>query len=131
MSAADPLIRMRSADAIEKITLRHPEWLAPYKERLLHEISQVEQQEVRWHLAQLFARLPLAAEERRTVMQILEGYLKDESKIVKTFVMQTLADIEMQDRDLRPQIVSRLEQLTATGSPAMRSRGRKLLAKLT
>jgi hypothetical protein len=44
--------------------------------------------------------------------------------------MQALADIAAQDDALRPAIVAQLEALTRTGSPAMQSRGRKLLARL-
>jgi len=57
-------------------------------------------------------------------------YLKDKSKIVKMFSMQTLADIAAQDPELRGSIVKQLVKLTRTGSPAMKSRGRKLLERL-
>jgi uncharacterized protein (DUF2336 family) len=89
-----------------------------------------EQQEVRWHLAQILSRITLSRPERQRVVLILFEFLKDESKIVKTFSMQTLADIAARDSDLRGQIIERLEELTAAGSPAMKSRGRKLLARL-
>lgn len=127
---ADPLVRMRAADAMEKITAHHPEYLAPYKTVLLEEVGPITQQEVRWHVAQLLSRLDLTANERRTAVDLLNSYLQDPSKIVKTFAMQALADIAQVDADLRPQIVAQLETLTNTGSPAMRSRGRKLLAQL-
>jgi hypothetical protein len=32
----DPLIRMRAADAVEKITVRHPDYIQPYKELLIN-----------------------------------------------------------------------------------------------
>jgi hypothetical protein len=126
----DPLVRMRTADAIEKITLQQPAYLAPYKAQLLHEVGQLAQQEVRWHVAQLLSRVELTATERRTAVELLNRYLQDQSKIVKTFAMQALADIALVDAALRPAIVAQLETLTNTGSPAMRSRGRKLLAQL-
>jgi hypothetical protein len=44
--------------------------------------------------------------------------------------MQGLADFAMQDERLRARVVPILEHLTATGSAAMRSRGRKLLRVL-
>ena len=44
--------------------------------------------------------------------------------------MQALADIALQEDELRPAITKQIEQLTRIGSPAMKSRGRKLLAKL-
>jgi HEAT repeat protein len=125
-----PLIRMRAADAVEKITIEHPEYLRPYKKKLLKQVAKIDQQEVRWHAAQLFSRLELSKAERRLVVSILSDYLKDESKIVKTFAMQALADIAEQDAELRAPIIKKLETLTRTGSPAMKSRGRKLLAKL-
>jgi hypothetical protein len=126
----NPVVRMRCADAVEKITREHPEYLIPYKAKLIQEVANIEQQEVRWHVAQLFSRLALNREERRRVYDILSRFLSDESKIVKTFAMQALADIAEQDAELRRPILKRLEALTRTGSPAMQSRGRKLLARL-
>ena len=93
-------------------------------------VSQVEQQEVRWHLAQMIPRLDLTAAERHSALEILINYLDDESKIVKTFSMQAMADLALQDPGLRPRVIPTLEQLTKTGSPAMRGRGRKLLIQL-
>lgn len=130
MSAADATLRMRCADAIEKITIERPEYLTPYTKRLIQLAALAEQPEVRWHLAQLFSRLKLTAAQRRRVAEILNAYLCDASRIVKTFAMQALADIAVQDAQLRPPIVAQLKKLTRTGSPAMRARGRKLLARL-
>ena len=126
----DPVLRMRCADVIEKVTRAHPEFLAPYKRRLLREIAKIDQQEVRWHVAQVFPMLGMTRAERRAAVEILTGYLEDKSKIVKTFSMQALADIAEQDATLKPAITAQLEFLTGTGSPAMKSRGRKLLARL-
>ena len=131
MTAADPLIRMRCADAAEKITARRPELLAPFRNRLLRLAGTAQQQEVRWHLAQLLSRLELSRAQRRRVVEIMSAYLDDDSSIVKTFAMQTMADIAGKDESLRGPILKTLQRLTRTGTPAMRSRGRKLLAELT
>jgi HEAT repeat protein len=130
MMADDPLIRMRAADAVEKISAEHPEYLRPHKKTLLKRIVKIEQQEVRWHVAQLLPRLPLTPAERRAAVKSLNAYLFDKSSIVKTFAMQALSDLAGQDPRLRPAIVRRLERLTRDGSPAMKSRERRLLAKL-
>ena len=127
---ADPLVRMRCADVVEKVTAVRPEWLGPFKPRVLEIAAAADEQEVRWHMAQLLSRLTLDAAERRRAVMILEGDLRDRSRIVKTFSMQALADIAAQDSRLRGPIVERLERLTRTGSPAMQSRGRRLLAQL-
>ena len=130
MLSDDPVIGMRSADAIEKITAKHPEYLEPFRTELIQQVARSEQQEVRWHVAQMLPRLALTPEERNAVVDILIGYLEDTSKIVKTFSMQSLADLAETDSKLRSQVTPLLEELTQTGSPAMRSRGRKLLKKL-
>lgn len=130
MLSDDPVLRMRCADAVEKVSAIHPEYLQPYKKQLLQQVAKIEQQEVRWHVAPLFSRMALTAKERRVAVEILAEYLKDKSKIVKTFSMQALADIAAQDEKLRRPLIKQLEKLTRTGSPAMQARGKKLLAKL-
>ena len=131
MLADDPLVRMRAADAVEKITALRPDFLRPFKAKLIRRVARINQQEVRWHVAQLFSRLELNKADRHEVLLVLKDYLKDESKIVKTFSMQALADMALQDERLRPSIIGQLEALTSQGSPAMQSRGRKLLAELS
>lgn len=130
MSDADPLVRMRSADAVEKITALRPEYLRPFKKRILKLAEASTQQEVRWHLAQLLSRLELSRTECHHVAAIMSEYLQDKSSIVRTFAMQTLADIATQEPGLRTPVVRRLTALTRTGSPAMKSRGRRLLEQL-
>jgi len=44
--------------------------------------------------------------------------------------MQTLAEFAKKDKALRPQIIKRLEAIINTVSPAMVSRGKKLIKKL-
>jgi hypothetical protein len=121
---------MRSADAVEKITALHPDYLQPYKNQLIEQVAHVDQQEVRWHVAQMWPRLELSEAEQVRVVEILLGYLNDKSKIVKTFAMQALADLAERDAKLRPQVIKLLAELIETGSPAMKSRGRKLLNRL-
>ena len=121
---------MRSADAVEKITAKHPEYLQPYKKKLIQQVARIDQQEVRWHVAQMFPRLELSKEEQAVVVEIFLDYLNDESKIVKTFSMQALADFAERDASLRFKVIKLLEELTRTGSPAMKSRGQKLLETL-
>ena len=126
----DPVVRMRAADAVEKITARHPEYLQPFKSQLIHHVARSDQQEVRWHVAQMFSRLNLTPKERRVVVETLIRFLDDRSRIVKTFSMQALADIAQQEPTLRTPVVRLLATLTRTGSPAMKSRGRRLLTQL-
>jgi HEAT repeat protein len=126
----DPSIRMRAADAVEKISATRPALLRPYKRLLFDCAASCEQKEVRWHMAQICPRLILNAAERRSLMKIMLDYLNDPSRIVKTFAMQAMVDLAIKDKSLLPDVKRHVEELTAIGSPAMRSRGLHLLQKI-
>jgi hypothetical protein len=130
MLAADPGTRMRAADAAEKISRVHPEWLRRYKPLLLKQVARIDQQEVRWHAAQMLPRLNLTRAERKKVFALLLTYLDHPSRIVRTFAMQALADIARQDGSYTVVVRGLLKRLTKQGSPAMQARGRKLIAML-
>ena len=130
MHHPDELVRMRAADAAEKLTVLHPEWLRPFKVQLITLAAKEKQQEVRWHLAQMLPRLKLTMRDRAVVVAVLRRYLKDESRIVKIFAMQGLTDLAQQDPRLAASIRPLISSLIRTGSPAVKSRGRKLLLEL-
>ena len=125
-----PLIRMRTADAVEKITTDHCEYLQPFKQRLILLSGRTTQQEIKWHLAQILPRLKLKSNEKKAVVKNLFDFLNDRSKIVVTFALQALADFAEEDEKLRPRVIRVVEELIETGSPAIKSRSRKLLEKL-
>ena len=58
LADSDRLVRMRSADAVEKVTRKHADWLASWKRYLLQEAAAREEKELRWHVAQLQDGLP-------------------------------------------------------------------------
>lgn len=126
----DPVVRMRASDVAEKVTRQAPELLQPYKRQILRLVSACPEKEVRWHIAQILPRLKLTPSERKMAYHLLLGYLKDDSRIVRTFSMQALADLAMEDRALLPEVLPLIERLTRSGTPAMISRGRMLLKKL-
>lgn len=131
LSEPDPLIRMRAADAVEKITAEFPEYLQPHKPALISLAGETTQQEVRWHLAQILPRLNLEPDEKKEIEKYFFLYLDDKSKIVVTFALQALADLALEDNKLRPRIISVLKEFMQTGSPAVKSRCRKLLKVLS
>lgn len=123
MLNADPLIRMRAADAAEKASAQRPELLQPHKQKSLTGASACDQQEICWHVAQILPRLELTPGERAAAVAILNGYLSHKSRIVQVCAMQALADITHDDASLRPRVVANLEELTTTCSATVRVRG--------
>lgn len=130
MNHDDPVTRMRAADVVEKVTAQRPEWLVPHRRALLYEVASVQQQEVRWHVAQMIPRLTLTEEELPHAVETLRGYLGDKSRIVRTFAMQALADLVKQDPSLKTDVLALVRGSVDASSPAVRSRARKLLLEL-
>ncbi len=126
----DPLVRMRAADAVEKITREHPDYLQPYKTDLVKNVAAVNQQEVRWHVAQMIPRLILTKEERTNSAEVLFNYLEGDSKIVQTNALQALADLSTEDAVLRQKVFQVVEKLAETGSAAVKNRALKLLEEM-
>jgi hypothetical protein len=129
----DPLVRMRAADATEKVTRKEHEFLQPYKKELLGLMAETKEQELRWHLAAMVPRLSLNARERQLAVASMYGYLEDRSSIVKTSALQGLADLANltdDDSSLRPKVIEVLREALRNGTPAMKARSRKLLLRL-
>jgi HEAT repeat protein len=130
LQSEDPLVRMRAADAAEKVTRTTPELLQPHKNELLALMAETEEQELRWHLAVMVPRLPLNSKERQRAASSLKKYLQARSSIVKTFALQGLADLAQDDPAIRVTAIKILREASRNGTPAMKARSRKLLHHL-
>jgi hypothetical protein len=123
----NPIVRMRAADAAEKVTAAKPELLKPHKQELLGLLAEAEQIELRWHLALMVPRLALSGPERQRAAAALRRYLEDRSSIVKTFALQGLFELARQDAGLRETVKPILEGSMRTGTAAMKARARMLI----
>jgi hypothetical protein len=126
----NPVVRMRAADAVEKITRVKPALLQRYKRELLGLLSSAEEPEMQWHLAAMVPRLQLTTRERTRAFACLNQYLDSRSSIAKTFALQALADLARNDDRARPEVVELLREATRSGTAAMKARSRKLLKQL-
>ena len=81
-------------------------------------------------MAQILPRLELSDDEVQIAVEILKGYLDDNSLIVRTFTMDALAGFVERDPEMHPWVLVLIEEMVEDGSPAMKSRGRKLLSRL-
>jgi hypothetical protein len=125
----DAVLRMRAADAAEKISRSKPGLLRSHKAEILGLADETQQQEVQWHLALMLPRLPLTPAERRRAAACLKEYLDVRSSIVKTHALQGLWELALQDEGLQSEVTQLLEHATRTGTAAMKARARKLLAR--
>ncbi len=127
---SDPIVRMRSADVIEKVTQKKPELLSNHTSEVISILATVEQQEVCWHIAQMIPRLKYTPEEEKEIVDGLNMYLSHKSKIVRVSALEALTDLAEKNQTIVKEVIEIIKVQKATGSPALQSRGRKLLQRL-
>ncbi len=126
----DPVVAMRAADALEKATEQWtPAQFAPFKPRLLRIAAQAEQQEARWHLAQIAPRLALTPRERASLLARLESWLDDPSAIVRACALEAIVRLanDGEDEDAHAHAQTLLADALTSNSAAVRARARRLL----
>jgi hypothetical protein len=118
---------------MKRICGEHPDWIVPYLDRLLDEISQIDQPSTQWTLAQLFLWLheDMSDAQRHKATALLQRNLEAQHDwIVKNHTMETLAAWAAQDDALRAWLLPRLRELTADPRKSVAGRARKKLAQL-
>jgi hypothetical protein len=122
-----PLV-MRAADAVEKITLNHNEYLQPHKNQLLSILKSADQKELKWHIAQLVSRLALDKKELEDVLHILTYWAlnQNESKIVRVNALQGLFNLARTHPDLQDNFYRTMEAMEHEMIPSIQARIRKL-----
>jgi len=125
----DPIVRMRSADVIEKVTQTNPKLLCGHEQEVVAILESAEQQEVCWHIAQIAPRLELSTKEEAKIIKSLKHLLNHKSKIVRVFAMDALATFAERNSSLLNQVIKIIKNQMKDGSPALQARGRKLMQR--
>lgn len=81
---------MRASDALEKLSATHANWIDPYAQEILSVASKRDEQEIRWHAAQILPRLALTPRQRELAIDLLFGFLKDQSRILQRWAFHRL-----------------------------------------
>src|SRR5262245_36216872 len=77
------VVRIRAADALEKLQRLIPSQVAPFQTELLNIAQEVSEPEIRWHLAQMLPRIPTSYMRRAKIAVLLKTYCFDTSVIVR------------------------------------------------
>jgi len=93
ISFADPLVQMRAVDALEKVSVTHPEVLAGHELEILENLSTSELPEVRWHVGLLIPRLRLNQEQMSVAVGVLERLHDDQSRIVQVNALDGIGQL--------------------------------------
>lgn len=122
------LVVMRAADAIEKVTLVHPEYLNPHKSDIIKLCSSANDIEFKWHLALLLSRLSLSAQEQKMVFKILKEWASnsEESKIVRVNAIQSLYELTKQNNSFKADFLLITDTVQEENIASINARIRKL-----
>ena len=124
----DASVRMRAADALERVSRGNPAWLDPYVDHLLTDAVAIEQAEVRWHIAQIVPRLTMDdAQRRRAAVLLADWFENSPSRIVQTSALQAVVDLAESDPDLRATSAEMLGRAMRSGVPSLAARARRIL----
>lgn len=129
----DEVVRLRTSSAIKRVTKEHPEWVVPYLDRLLTQISQIDQASTQWTLATLFSLLEafMSPQQKADAMQIMQRNLTtNKDWIVLNNTMQTLTDWSATDEALKMWLLPELQRLTQDSRKSVARRASKLHAQL-
>jgi hypothetical protein len=123
----NPLIRMRCADALEKVSRKVPHILRPHRAELRSMLLKPQPKEVLWHLLLIAPRLTWRSHDLPGIIAAATKALSDSSSIVKVCGLQALVNLLPQLPEYRPQVLSHIRNAIKSGTPAMRTRGKRLL----
>ncbi len=131
LRAKRPLVRLRAADALEKISRRDAEPLGLYRVQLTHALARTSDPVVRWNLIQLLPRIPHDRGAMRRISRRLEvWYLSDASAIVRVSALEAVAAFAKQDALLEPLAQRMVLEGLASPIASVRARARRLDRRL-
>jgi hypothetical protein len=131
--SADEIVRLRTSNAIKRISLENPEWLIPYIDKLISEISKINQPSAQWTLANLFQTLSvfMSASQRNRAKKVLQKNLETYTDwIVLNNTMDTLSKWAKEDSILEEWLLPHLERLVQDPRKSVSGRAKKIKTEL-
>lgn len=126
----DEVVRLRVSSAMKRVCIEHPDWVYPYTDKLLSEISQIDQASTQWTLAILFRLMSelLTPEQHTSAMKILQTNLDNHTDwIVINTTMETLFEWSKTDTELHQWLIPRLERHSQSDKKSIAGRAKKYL----
>lgn len=133
MFSEDAWVRMRAADAFEKICRQHPDWLQPYIDRFPDELATSTQASIQWHLAQVYKQVELTDAQKQLAITWLKKVLadKDADWIVAANAMDTLAQFTREGASPKNDLLNVLKVQAQHKSNAVVKRASKYLSEFS
>ena len=124
------VIHIRAAHVIQMLASQIPMTIERYQKVITDIYKKTEVPEVKWILAQMLNQFTFTKAQQKGIKHILENDLNAPHKFLVAHTIEALANHLIKYHYNLTNFKSKLVQLTATGSPAIQARGRKILKKL-
>lgn len=129
----DAWVRMRAADAFEKVCREHPDWIEPYVDRIQAELSGNDQQaSIKWHLAQIYPQVALTSVQKQRALEWLTALIStvDVDWIVSANAMEALVAFTKNGDFSQDKLKQLLDIQTGHKSNSVMKKANKLTAAL-
>ena len=127
----DAVVAMRASYVAMRVAEQSPDSVTPFAKDLIRNLSRYTQQEVRWHIPQLFSHIELSTAQRRKVYEVFMDWAEtDKSKIVGYYCLQTAADFAELDETLLQDFIPRLRKANKSGAKSIQNRCKKIAKQL-
>jgi hypothetical protein len=128
--SSDKGVSKRASYALTLVCAERPDLFQPYKEVLFSELAEQDKWFVRYRLCQILPQLKLNSSDIARAVELFQGLVEDSRIALSVNALQGLAELALLDPSLKEETVWLIEQKMRSGTPGMRARGRKLLARL-
>jgi hypothetical protein len=129
----DEVVRLRTSNAMKRIWREQPEWLVPYIDRFLEEISQIDQASTRWTLAQLFFELEkwLSPSQKQKAVEVMKkNFAESNDWIVINNTLEALGKWSEDDPELKNWLQPYVVKYAADSRKSVAGKASKLLKHL-
>ncbi len=126
----DEIVRLRTSNAMKRVCKEQRQLVVPYIDKLLDEISKINQASTQWTLSQLFLELekdmtPEQIEEAKKIMK--NNLANHQDWIVLNQTMKTLEKWSKKDGELKAWLKPHLQRLTKDERKSVSNKAGKLL----
>lgn len=131
--STDEVVRLRTSSAVKRVAKAQKDLVLPYVDRLLNDISKIDQASTQWTLAQLFDLLAsdLSEAQQAKSLSIMQHNLAHHHDwIVLNTTMDVLGGWSKHNPDLKKWLQPHLQRLTADNRKSVARKATKWLDEM-
>lgn len=119
---------LRAVEAVEKITVKNPEYLKPHKAQVLALLTSGDHKELKSHMVKLLPRLEFSSDELPAVWNTISYWAKNpnENKTIRAGALQVLYELSKNDPLHFKELQNTLHDVSREPIPSIQAKIKKL-----